>query len=1497
MRRPLPTRIFGAGRLINLLKTPNTTFGGKYAGLKALEKRLSGSATQVPPYIAISLKDAQTGLTSATLPARIEQFLEKILSKNNGARLMVRSSAATEDQAGQANAGCFESVSNVAPNAESLIDALKIVVGSFDSKGALVQTALYANKREKGVCYDAASHGIIIQEMIGETPGDEETIPASGVGLMPDSRARAPGSFNINSSWGHCEGVVTGCTVTDETIGVISPPSNSVHARTRVMRKPWRLGPASNSLQLEPLANGALEERASLNTPQIQRYAKTMAAIQTDMSSGVDMEFVSQEGQDFIVQRRAQDKSEHEVRPTYVSREFLDTHSKDNQTVNMISYRQYGVLTINLAQRLVANTLNDAFFTDYIEKASQNMDGSAPSADIKAVFVKPPANANTHAALMFRRLGIAIIEISDSNLFSRLKTDEKVTLDEQRSKVLWGRLPDTDDIQPGRLQYPAPAAYSIPEKITRPLIGDESDPATDPKILRQLTAYTITTQPLVKNKGTPNSTFSTRPQTVSLAFEALKTQVAQGAPANTDALGELFSPLVKAAYASLTLAIKEDRPVLKRVAQELTLDLMRLAHAIDHQTDKMHQLLYVNWIEAALNQLPNEHANLVGAHSIRSELQALRTDRVFVSWFWSDCVNRQSGADHNTSFSVTDRTLKAFKALKLLHRCNYALTLPLLQDLWLDGLAALANRPDFSDSQVVQLSSRALHALQNGTFEAIFRDICLKDFGAAQPPAIEALLSPMWDMPKSWDDLKHFHNVLLSLDETWLADDKEFHRAIEHLAGFQATIVNALNDLVNDKPHHVIAMTSRLGSALEQIDRGIKCLLAAPNLQRELRAERVSLLLNVFAKLALPIIGKAYAHDDKTTQRFQRLYRDTSTVLSVSKDVDISVLRGRRFNVADSIISAASNRRDTDPKSLGDLHTLLHQNLLGALGKINADLQAWRCLPKQSHHIYQHLNTQLGAETPLVAMMTEEGDGAYAPPCLMALNKTKQGFESHYAIALRTHGFRLVIHENEQDNTVQIRIGLDGGNEYRRFNIAQSLFEHSWAKRYQLDDITLEKQAWPNPETQPPFVCGWTHNTKGSNATTGAPESHAESNAITQKISAVLAKLIATSYRYAHGTYERSQGLTADYDLHHHIEPEFEHAYAKGDLEACAELLTQAQHNYRALNLDNPAAKNKILELLIATHGTPEKPSLFSGLYDFYRLLQAKTSACELERELIHTAPESTLEIPHAAFKQLQNCIDAKPNRAQVFNDFARYNLKVFSRLSPALIWGQHTRLSVTLEQLVKFQDLPDFNDELQNQLVAAIEGLPWEGLHHVADWLRQFPITENFQRLERANTLLSQLLPEDFKQVFGSDQNYTHEKLAYLEKLKTCSQSVRSWLLESLGPKRTQKSAQIATILTENDPSLWQLSPRLARSLAHLGAATNQHFATFFTNNVQALARLRPRILNDVLLFAAQETTAEQRLLIKYTRQDLEALSHEYRRQQDNTLTRHPVSTRGMDS
>ncbi|GEM_PF-1780501 len=638
--------------------------GGKFNGLKKLEVVVEGTGVKVPPFVGLNAFEIQHLIKTRRLPIALVRLMNKFGSDPD-VRLMIRSSSSAEDQDGQANAGCFETKSNIKISTLDLIKAIKDVNDSFSSETAELQSALYkANTETEGL--QNTSHGIVAQQMIGEIPGQIETIPVSGVALSPDPLSHAENTFNINASHGHGEGIVQGAITTDETLGIIDPSSDVVHARTIAKKKIERFAPSTEELKFTGNALDAQRQQA-LSSESITVYAGLLKALQPQHKNGVDIEFVVQNKENspehFAVQQRSQDKPIVDVKPSYLSDQYVN--QQKCVSVQLKSYSTFAVENLNANQVIINPSLDNAFNQDFLHLPVDSASNQSQK-NIKAVFVASPANANAHAALMLRRQGIAIVEFENEDQLNALKSNSTFVLDQERKLVIPEQHVASENIVQGRLSYPAPAAYTISDTKTELHEQDLKELELLKPLITQCTSSQVTTTQLLGE-----------------LHQVLTSADATDSPK----AHRLIAQLLHQQYNIILQAELSGHDDFKIVAHEVAVDLIKLSRSVRLGQSQLHHLLYMNWIKAGLYQDGSSVPNASGLVSVKTAAQDVLQHEQFIGWMKAVRMNHDihigAGKQSRDPVALHPYTQSAIVAL---HRLASAL--PAEQKIdWLEAIS------------------------------------------------------------------------------------------------------------------------------------------------------------------------------------------------------------------------------------------------------------------------------------------------------------------------------------------------------------------------------------------------------------------------------------------------------------------------------------------------------------------------------------------------------------------------------------------------------------------------------------------------------------------------------------------------------------------------------------------------------------------------------------------------------------------------------------------
>lgn len=304
---------------------------------------------------------------------------QEVLLGCQGKVLMVRSSS-NEDSATTVNAGGNLSLCGIEPTEESLKQAVSQVVASYFSFQSLRNRSNTEDPfREFPLC------GVLVMDQIGET--GEESPPVSGV-MMTHKLAWIPSGegplCHIVASWGHGHGVVSGKTPCDEWM-------LSKNISYPIVRfKPQRCVAGEKGAIEEVVNPPDLRSRPVLSERQLAQLQKAAHRIEGCFKQAMDVEFVFQKDQLYIVQARPQCIPERTSKPTFIDPASLPSH--------LISF-QANTLLPGSNQVFVSDSVGLVFARD-LEEAEQ-LFSPLPDRNSAVIIYKEPESANTHAEVNF----------------------------------------------------------------------------------------------------------------------------------------------------------------------------------------------------------------------------------------------------------------------------------------------------------------------------------------------------------------------------------------------------------------------------------------------------------------------------------------------------------------------------------------------------------------------------------------------------------------------------------------------------------------------------------------------------------------------------------------------------------------------------------------------------------------------------------------------------------------------------------------------------------------------------------------------------------------------------------------------------------------------------------------------------------------------------------------------------------------------------------------
>lgn len=413
--------------------------------------------------------------------------------------------------------------------------------------------------------------------------------------------------------------------------------------------------------------------------------------------------------------------------------------------------------------------------------------------------------------------------------------------------------------------------------------------------------------------------------------------------------------------------------------------------------------------------MPNDSPESIGIASFKSVLvenqENRKTNRVFDQWI-----------DHHNlldAFNNHDRATRG--CIRLLHRFSYATQNQSVKNEYLHHIASFLVDHTVTADELQSLAKRLLHHAQCNTANAFLCDL-LASSPKDQLTASDFLAIQHAPNP-SLQKLKHINDRLNDMASGWRSPS-HFNQRTAHIQSMVSDIHAGFASANKNKPHEAIILHKQVSVLIEQIDIALKTILIEPDYGSN-QASHFKQLLSLLYEIATPILNQIYGNSRAIPLKM--FHESFQQIL----DQSIDLLPSRKFNVNEAIIDSSiriDGAYHCQPKTISDLHTLLHQNTRMALGSANLNIGAMQCLPSP----LQNFNRQLSR-----ALDTTTKTNNHQLCTITSDNNTHQ---ICYALPLRHHGFRLLVEYNENEELWKFRIAMDGDDECHRYQLSTELF-------------------------------------------------------------------------------------------------------------------------------------------------------------------------------------------------------------------------------------------------------------------------------------------------------------------------------------------------------------------------------------------------------------------------------------------------------------------------
>lgn len=393
--------------------------------------------------------------------------------------LVIVRSTGREDSENNSNAGGNASIPFVAPDSESISEAIGEVLSSYFGEKSIGQRLLSGDQ----TLFTEAKPflPVLLQKMILESGNPEEPrqaadIPRSGV-LFTSQKDKARGVTFIQAGLGNNEGVVSSQVAVDSYY-----VDAKGHVHSIVRDKKTRFVSVRTTDGKEIAAQIENQDQ-TLNRGQavpvkVVRDLKRVAdavSLHYSQASGdtkaLDMEYTVKMNRSpkekpviYLLQARPLIESDAAAAPTYLDLEKLEKIQgvqKANATV---------LVDIHNHVREIKDP-GEVIFADTLPRALETYMQAENPQQIKAVFVRKSAPSTSHEAVMLRPKGIAVIYVEDKEAYQLVKkmagqaaAHAPMLIDTQRALVAGpveqSRLASLE--VSGQVSYPAPREVSIP---------------------------------------------------------------------------------------------------------------------------------------------------------------------------------------------------------------------------------------------------------------------------------------------------------------------------------------------------------------------------------------------------------------------------------------------------------------------------------------------------------------------------------------------------------------------------------------------------------------------------------------------------------------------------------------------------------------------------------------------------------------------------------------------------------------------------------------------------------------------------------------------------------------------------------------------------------------------------------------------------------------------------------------------------------------------------
>lgn len=950
---------------------------------------------------------------SIELPAEVQQWLAEC--KEMGHYLMVRSSGA-EDSSAAANAGGNVSIPYVLPEEGPLSLAMGQVVASYFSYASL-QNRINAKTNP---FIEDLKIGLTTQELIGERIGgekDPKNIPVSLVLFSNEPLYVGNEKFRVmrlSAAFGHGNGVVGAEGIPTDTYLIVVSEANpsKLYVLSDIQDKNVRLAPieVQNGIELQKLDNPReISKKPALTDEMLARLYHWGVICEKCSGSPRDMELVIKNDTIYHVQGRSINRPEQ--LPTYL--DMRKVHELNNSPLGEVL--QAEMIVPGRASVVVASHPRDILDADNLKQAESEYNKAKP----KLVVVHTPEPANSHPVVNFSEMGVPCLYFADkkrlNQMLDEVDQDRPLVICMQNGTISeWDALQASPEscISEGYAVHPAKIAMTIGVGIPR-----GAKPAEVPQEVKNLLLdiRSSSTNALVLEKlealkshswvtGLENRANDLKGRVIPLQGQ----KYSHGIDTITSAVQSAFDEL----HASLKRPDGERlRPLFHAKVLETALtgtgcsivNIEPFAKGIDELIDYQNQLAY----PAHLSDL------LLDGMGVLPEEYAEEWKKFLLLL-----------EPHVESKKISEETVKQFKDfISQLHDWNMLSTWMILffnQDTGGIGLSIVLNKILKEHADVIDIIKELKSRHED--IQQMSRQLDL--FGS--PKTFEG----------AWNRLQNLTNTF-------------FHDQL-----------NISNDA---SPMAKLALYRSMGELVDLFDSSIKTMKASQEFPDYKKTELLKKMLTDSFKLMADWAIHMVPEGAIPIKERSSLHENLSEIHSILKKTT-GLHASPNFSVTAAAFGSVTLFERHKPKTLEDVFTLIHQNLLFTVSCLNnfnitEKVLEETFLPLPIDEAIQQMAT-MGSQYPI-----RDGNSRCFPS-RSGINLDSNGSVNvKYNIPLRLHGGTIEFHYDQNTDQLTMRGSLLGE--------ARERWEHSKMLIEGLDGCNILNLSEPVRITEQEITFSW----------------------------------------------------------------------------------------------------------------------------------------------------------------------------------------------------------------------------------------------------------------------------------------------------------------------------------------------------------------------------------------------------------------------------------------